>query len=134
MKPSISRALLLSLTACFCLTVSPARAEEPAASREATPVSSQPPTAPAATAKAPSAAYIIEENQDSRVAKREVPGGWKEVDVKGVVYWCQEKRVFGSRTQKETTCVTPQQFDQMQRDSQKFTDKTRENFVSPKSN
>jgi hypothetical protein len=108
-----------------------AAAPEPATSASAVNQSAEAPSPvapaaePAESRKAAPGAYVIEQNKDSRVAKREVPGGYREVDVKGTVYWCRTANYFGTRVKKDTVCLTPQQYDVQMEESQDSIERTR---------
>lgn len=67
------------------------------------------------------------------MAKRQVPGGYKEVQVNDTVYWCQQKAQFGSRVKRETRCVTPTQYDQQMKEGQEYADKGRSGELNPPS-
>lgn len=66
------------------------------------------------------------------VQQRKPPGGWRVVMRGKTVYWCTKQPNFGSRTRGEERCLTPEQYDQLEKDSQDIVEGIRRATPAPK--
>lgn len=67
-------------------------------------------------------------------AERSPPGGWRVVMRGQTVYWCTKQQQFGSRTRSEERCLTPVQYDELERASQAMVDDMRRAAPPPRGN
>jgi len=65
-------------------------------------------------------------------AKRHPPGGWRVVMKGETVYWCTKQIQTGSRIRTEERCMTPDQHDALERESQAVVDDLRRASPPPK--
>jgi hypothetical protein len=63
---------------------------------------------------------------------RKPPSGWRVVMRGETVYWCTKQPNFGSRTRGEERCLTPEQYDQLEKDSQDIVEGIRRAAPPPK--
>lgn len=84
-------------------------------------------------AASPTAAASPAAAKDTPAAQqRKPPGGWRVVMRGQTVYWCTKQPNFGSRTRGEERCLTPEQYDQLEKDSQDLVEGIRRASPPPK--
>lgn len=63
---------------------------------------------------------------------RNPPGGWRVVMRGQAVYWCMKQKPTGSRVRSEERCMTPDQYDVLEKSSQDMVDDLRRASPPPK--
>jgi hypothetical protein len=89
-------------------------------------------TADDAKAAAPAPASAAAASGTPAAAPRKPPSGWRIVMRGETVYWCTKQPNFGSRTRGEERCLTPEQYDQLEKDSQDIVEGIRRASPPPK--
>jgi hypothetical protein len=64
--------------------------------------------------------------------QRNPPGGWRTVMRGQTVYWCTKQPQFGSRMRTEERCLTPDQYEALERSSQEMVEDIRRAVPPPK--
>jgi hypothetical protein len=64
--------------------------------------------------------------------QRNPPGGWRTVMRGQTVYWCTKQPQFGSRMRTEERCLTPDQYEALEKSSQEIVEDIRRAVPPPK--
>jgi hypothetical protein len=64
--------------------------------------------------------------------QRRPPGGWRTVMRGQTVYWCTKQPQFGSRMRTEERCLTPDQYEALQKASQDIVEDIRRAAPPPR--
>lgn len=84
----------------------------------------KPPAAESASAEAKKPA--------SGAVQRNPPGGWRTVMRGQTVYWCTKQPQFGSRMRTEERCLTPDQYEALEKSSREMVEDIRRAVPPPK--
>jgi hypothetical protein len=66
--------------------------------------------------------------------QRNRPGGWRTVMRGQTVYWCTKQPQFGSRMRTEERCLTPDQYEALEKSSQQMVEDIRRTAPPPRAN
>lgn len=80
----------------------------------------------------PASADAAAASETPAAQPRKPPSGWRIVMRGQTVYWCTKQPNFGSRTRGEERCLTPEQYDQLEKDSQDMVEGIRRASPPPK--